>query len=149
MRLLAFFLISLSFSVFSAEVEKKDIAPDNGNLKKVMGEVQYFRQIFGVVHQNTSRYSTALTTISCNHPVKLIRLVDAKGKEVASNDTWAFVKVGAYEGYLVRENLAKQKNDCFQDRYPKFFDSFEPDLSELYYWGRLYDQYVNGKSKVR
>lgn len=149
MRLLAFFLLSISLSAFSQEAGKKDFAPGNGNLKKVMGEVQYFRQIFGVVHQNTSRYSNALTTISCNHPVKLIRLIDASGKEVAGNETWAFVKVGAYEGYLMRENLTKQKNDCFQDRYPKFFDSFEPDLSELYYWGRLYDQYVSGKSKVR
>lgn len=146
---LCFFLLLFSLSSWAQE-EAKTIKPvDKGNLKKVMGEVNYFRQIFGVVHQNPSHYSAALTTISCNHPLKLIRLVDASGKELRGNEDWVFVKVGAYEGYLANQNVSKQRVECFQDRYPKFFDSFDADLSELYYWGRLYDQYVSGKSKVR
>ncbi len=135
----------LNFS-WAADVEK---ASDYSSYKRAVGDIQYFRQIFGVVHQNPSRYSAALTTISCGHPIKILHLIDAKGKEFVPNDNWIFAKVGAYEGFVMKEYLNKQKANCFQDRYPKFFDSFDMDLSELYYWGRLYDQYVTGKSKVR
>jgi len=138
-----FFVMQLSFG---ADIEK---APDYSTYKKAVSDVQYFRQTFGVVHQNPSRYSSALTTISCGHPIKILRLLDAKGKEFIPNDDWVFAKIGAYEGFVLREYLGKQKGGCFQDRYPKFFDSFEMDVSELYYWGRLNDQYVTGKSKVR
>ena len=112
-------------------------------------EIYYLNQIFGIVHQNPSRYSAALTTISCGHPLKVRRLLDAKGKEVAANEDWFFVKVGAYEGHILKEYASKQKPDCFQDHFPKFFDSFELEVTDLYYWGRLNDQYVTGKSKVR
>ena len=30
-----------------------------------------------------------------------------------------------------------------------FFDGLNLDINDLYYWARLYDQYVQGKSKVR
>lgn len=137
------FLLNLSWAV---EIEK---GQDYSGYKKVVSDVLYFYQIFGVVHQNPSRYSSALTTISCGHPIKTLRLIDAKGKEFIPNESWVFAKVGAYEGFVMKEYLNKQKVQCFQDRFPKFFDSFDMDLSELYYWGRLYDQYVTGKSKVR
>jgi len=118
--------------------------------KKDMIRLSYFRPIFGHVHRNPSKYSSSLTTISCGHPVKVYKLTPKKGRAVTLfNKIWHYVKVGPYEGYIDKKYLASSKPDCFQDRYPKFFDSLELDLTELYYWGRLYDQYVFGKSRVR
>lgn len=118
--------------------------------KKEMINLSYFRPIFGHVHRNPSKYSSSLTTISCGHPIKVYKLTPKKGRSVTIfNKVWRYVKVGPYEGYIDKKYLVKSKPNCFQDRYPKFFDSLELDLTELYYWGRLYDQYVFGKSRVR
>lgn len=124
--------------------------PISAAAKKEILRVAYFRPIFGHVHRNPSRYSSSLTTISCGHPIKVLKLVPKKGRPVTVfNKVWHFVKVGPYEGYIDGKYLKEKKTNCFQDRYPKFFDSLELDLTELYYWGRLYDQYVFGKSRVK
>lgn len=102
--------------------------------------VQYYTHAFGNLHQNASQYSTALTTISCNHPVKVF--------EQKMGD-WVRVQVANQIGYLPQQSLSSKQVKCFQDAYPRFFDQFELNPSELYYWGRLYDQYVIGKSRVQ
>jgi hypothetical protein len=45
--------------------------------------------------------------------------------------------------------ISRRKPECFQDRYPRFFDNVALELSDMYYWGKLFDQYVEGRSKVR
>jgi len=91
-----------------------------------------------------------MTTVACGHPIKVYKIM-RKGMPpaIVFNGGWNFVKVGPYDGYLQRKYLSSRRVPCFQDKYPKFFENFDLDLSELYYWGRLYDLYVNGKSKVR
>jgi len=117
--------------------------------KELIG-VLYFNQLFGQLHLTPSRYSTTLTAVACGHPVKIYQLKKQglPGMTIFNND-WNYASVGPYEGYIGAEFLSKEKPDCFQDRYPKFFDSFELDISEIYYWGRLYDLYLHGKSKVK
>lgn len=102
--------------------------------------LKYYKNIFGHVHQNPSRYSNSLTTISCGHPVK----VYANPKK-----HWSRVKVGPHSGFIEKNFLLNKRPKCFQDNYPRFFDQFTLDISELYYWGRLYDHYVQGKSRVQ
>lgn len=102
--------------------------------------VMYYKHIFGNVHQNPSRYSSALTTISCGHPVKIYSI---------KMGNWVKVKVGAQNGYLPMSFLSTKRPKCFQDKYPRFFDKFALGPTDLYYWGRLYDQYVIGKSRVQ
>lgn len=123
-------------------------AYSNFSNKKLI-KVSYLKNIFGQIHLNPSRYSTSLTTISCGHPVKVFEVEELSGESrVLFNDIWLYVKVGGYEGYINKNFLSNSKPLCFQDSYPKFFDQFDLDLTELYYWGRLYDQYIQGKSKV-
>lgn len=118
--------------------------------KKEILRVAYFQPTFGHVHRNPTRYSSSLTTISCGQPIKVYKLISKNGRPVTVfSKNWNYVKVGPYEGYIDQKYLTETKPDCFQDRYPKFFDSLGLDLTELYYWGRLYDQYVFGKSRVR
>lgn len=102
--------------------------------------VRYFIYPFGNLHQNASQYSTALTTIACNHPVKVF---DQR------MGNWIRVQVANQVGYLPEESLSAKQVNCFQDRYPRFFDLFEFSPSDLYYWGRLYDQFIVGKSRVK
>ena len=102
--------------------------------------IKYFNQIYGHVHLNPSQYSESLTTIACAHPVKIIN--ELKGP-------WVNVTVGAHTGHIRDNFLTSSKPNCFQDRYPKFFSQFEFSLSELYYWGRLSDQYIMGKSTAK
>ena len=102
--------------------------------------VHYFTLPFGNLHQNASLYSTSLTTLSCNHPIKVF-------SQTMGN--WVRVQVANQVGYLSAESLSPKQVRCFQDLYPRFFDQFELTPTELYYWGRLYDLYLSGKSRVR
>ncbi len=120
-------------------------------MKKTLIGVKYFSKMMGNVHQNPSRYSQVLTTISCNHPVKVMKETSKDGKEfiLYGEDKWNLVSVGPYSGYVMADYLTDKKNVCFEEEYSKFFDGLNLDINDLYYWARLYDQYVQGKSKVR
>jgi hypothetical protein len=120
-------------------------------MKKSLIGIKYFSEMMGNVHQNPSRYSQVLTTISCNHPVKIMKETSKDGKDFVlfGEDKWNLVTVGPYVGYVMADYLADKKNVCFEEEYSKFFDGLNLDINDLYYWARLYDQYVQGKSKVR
>ena len=111
--------------------------------EKVIG-VFYMKPLFGHVHQSSVRTSASLTTIQCAHPVKVI-----ESSKVSVSREWSYVQVADYRGFILKQYLSKKKPDCIQGKYPKFFDKLNLDLSELHYWGRLYDQYVQGETRVK
>ncbi len=129
----ALMLIFLSFSAF-AETGATD--------EKLVG-VFYFRPLLGHVHQSAVRESASLTTIQCAHPIKVY-----ESSKVSTDPNWAYVEVADHRGFILKEYLSEKRPDCFQGRYPKFYDSLNLDLAELYYWGRLYDQYIQGNTRV-
>lgn len=110
--------------------------------EKVVG-IFYMKPIFGHLHQSSTRTSSSLTTIQCSHPVKVI-----ESSKVNVSSEWAYVQVADYKGFILKQYLSEKRPDCFQGKYPKFFDALSLDLSELYYWGRLYDHYVQGETRV-
>ena len=124
-------------------------APAAAMKKSIVG-IRYFSKPMGNVHQNPSRYSLVLTTISCNHPVKVMKETSVDGKEflLYAEDKWNLVTVGPYEGYIMAEYLTEKKTECFEEEYSKFFDGLNLGVNDLYYWARLYDQYIQGKSQV-
>ncbi|MBC7712690.1 MAG: SH3 domain-containing protein [Rhizobacter sp.] len=124
---------------------------DSGAMTKSLVGIKYFNQMMGNVHQNASRFSQVLTTISCNHPVKVMKQTSKDGKDFVmfGDNDWYLVTVGPYDGYIMADYLSDKKSVCFEEEYAKFFDGLELDINDLYYWARLYDQYVQGKSKVR
>ncbi len=134
-------LISLLFLSSSISAQDKD----------VLDKVMYVKSLFAQVHKNPSKYSNYMTTVECGHPVKVYKKVSKKGDSVRIlfNRTWHLVKVGAYDGYMNAIQLSSKKGECFQDNYPKFYDSVDISINEMFYWGKLYDQYVTGKSRVR
>jgi hypothetical protein len=111
--------------------------------EKVVG-VFYMKPLFGHVHQSSVRTSASLTTIQCAHPVKVI-----ESSKVSISKEWAYVEVADYRGFVLKQYLSETKPDCLQGKYPKFFDALNMDLSELYYWGRLYDHYIQGETRVQ
>lgn len=134
---IVFILMSLNIR---AEVNSKKIS----NASSEVGTF-YYKNMFGHIHQNPSRYSISLTTVSCGHPIMVV----VSKNDQNNADGWLMVKAGPYEGYLPQNSLSEKRVDCFQDRYIKFFDNMDLQLSDMYYWGRFYDQVVEGKSKVR
>ena len=128
-----FFLFFLSFLSFA------DTSPTD---EKVVG-VFYMTPIFGHIHQSSSRASASLTTIQCAHPVKVI-----ESTKVLVSPEWAYVQVADYKGFILKSFLSEKRPDCLQGKYPKFFDSLNLDLAELYYWGRLHDHFLQGETRV-
>ncbi|MBC7539124.1 MAG: SH3 domain-containing protein [Bacteriovorax sp.] len=145
-----FFLMLIFSTVEAADVAGSAVTSSTAMKKTLIG-VRYFSEMMGNVHQNPSRYSQVLTTISCNHPVKVMKETSKDGKEfiLYGEEKWNLVTVGPYVGYVMADYLTDKKNVCFEEEYSKFFDGLNLDINDLYYWARLYDQYVQGKSKVR
>lgn len=77
------------------------------------------------------------------HPVKVIQ-----SSKVSVDPSWVYVEVAEFRGFILKDYLSDKKPDCIQGKYPKFFDSLNLDLSELYYWGRLYDRYIQGETRL-
>lgn len=111
--------------------------------EKVVG-VFYFVPTFGHVHQSAVKTSASLTTIQCSHPLKVI-----ESSKVSVGPEWAYVQVADYRGFVLKQFLSEKRPECFQGKYPKFFDAFNLDLSELYYWGRLNDHFIQGETRVK
>ncbi|HLE10997.1 MAG TPA: hypothetical protein VI754_07085 [Bacteriovoracaceae bacterium] len=112
--------------------------------------IMFYQKFFGNVHQNYSRYSATLTTVSCGHPIKVYKQKVSGDAKTADNfSDWQSAKVGPYDGYVLGALVGTVRPDCFQDQFPKFFEQFDLDLAELFYWGRLYDQYIIGRSMVK
>lgn len=110
--------------------------------EKVVG-IFYYTEIFGHIHQSGARNSASLTTIQCSHPVKVM-----ESSKVQVSGEWAYVQVAEHKGFVLKAYLSDKRPDCFQGKYPKFFDAMNLDLAELYYWGRLYDQYISGETRM-
>ena len=125
-------------ALFSTLIFAETTATD----ERVVG-VFYMKPLLGHVHQSAVKESASLTTIQCAHPVKVIET-----SRVQTDPLWASVEVADHRGFILKDYLSEKRPDCFQARYPKFYDSLNLDLAELYYWGRLYDHYVQGHTRV-
>jgi len=112
--------------------------------KAGISRVVYFNHLFGHVHKSPSRYSQSLSTIECGHPVKIVQ---EKGHEIIKGN-YIKVKVGPYNGYIHKIYLSNKKEKCFSDKYPKFFNALNLTITDMFYWGKLNDQFVQGQSKV-
>lgn len=143
------FLFLFSVQGLAAESEESALTSFSASYKTKPIAVLYFKQIFGQIHQNPSRYSQTLSTVTCGQPIKLLQKLSSDGVEIKTPEGWSFISAGPYEGYLQTENLVAAPSECFAKKYPKFFETIDLELSEIHYWGRLYDQYVQGRSKVR
>lgn len=117
--------------------------------KKENISTQYLNVIFAHVHQNPSRYSQSLTTIACGHPLQIMRLVEANNQRTeVFNEEWRLVVAGPYEGYVHQDLLSSEKPKCFQDNYPRFMNALNLELTDMFYWGKLYDHFERGKSRI-
>ncbi len=108
-------------------------------------EVYFVQELMINLHQNPSRYSQVLTTLTCNHPLKVSRKPNVKLSDESSH--WAQVKVGGYVGFVDLRLLSSQRAQCFEANYPKFFDGFQLRLVDMYYLARLHDQMIVGETK--
>lgn len=103
---------------------------------------KYFQSFLGHVHKNASKDSSSLTIVQCSHSVKLL-----KNKNPIEN--WSYVQVGDDKGFIQSELLGEKRPKCFQQKYPKYYLGLELDITEMYFWGRLYDQYLQGQSRIK
>jgi hypothetical protein len=111
--------------------------------EKILGIV-YYKNIFGHLHQNPVALSASLTSLSCGFPVKLI-----ESNKINLPSDWEYVQVGEHKGFILKKFLMMKRPECFQGKYPNFVNKLNLDLTQNYYWARLYDQYVLGESLIK
>lgn len=109
--------------------------------EKVLGRM-YFTNFLGHVHKNMSKDSTSLTIVQCSHSVKVLDY-----KNLIPD--WTYVQVGEDKGFVQSHFLTTKKPECFQGKYPRFYNEMNLDITQMYYWGKLYDHYFQGKTKVK
>ncbi len=98
--------------------------------------IQYFTEIFGHVHDKPYELAGSETAIACGFPVKVYEKQEHKYKD------WLYVLTGDKKGYIAKKYLSKSRPECFQKKYNQFYNDLSLNLSDLYYWARLYDQYI-------
>lgn len=115
----------------------------------------YYKDIFGLVHEHQDIDSASITGIMCGTKLQIV-----SRKNETLDPLWVRVKIGDDVGFVRKESLSTSmpktyRDDyslgdefCFQGLYPKFFSNLNLSVSEQYYFGRLYDQYVSSESKV-
>ena len=108
-------------------------------------KVHYLKNMYAHIHSLPSVYSSSRTIISCGHPVEVLEISREKRKLV---DKWSHVRASGQKGYILKSLLSIKRPDCFQDKYPRFFSEIDLSMDEIHHWGRLYDLYIYGKSKV-
>ncbi len=111
--------------------------------EKIIG-VLYFSRTYGHVHKNSNSLSRSLTTISCGYPIKVVSRTDMKPLV-----GWVVAKVGDDTGYIKSEFLSQKRQSCLQNKYKAFMNNLSLDITDMYYWGRLNDQYIEGTSKTQ
>lgn len=111
--------------------------------EQVVGRL-YFNQFMGQLHKNPSISSSSLTSVQCGYSVKVI-----EDKDIIKPDAWAYVQVGSDKGFIQQKFLSQKRQPCFQGKYPKFVNGLNLNLTDLFFWGRLYDQYLMGESRAR
>jgi hypothetical protein len=119
MKLLIFLFTTLSF--FNA----------------LSSELRYYKNIYGHLHLSPYAMSASQTAIHCGFPVEVLPDQDTKLKE------WIKVKAGGDIGYIHDSFLSTVPAACFQDKYSLFVNALNLDLTDLYYWGRLFDQFIS------
>lgn len=115
-------------------------AGDSYGAQKQAGRL-YFQNFMGHVHKEPKDGAASLTAIQCAQSVQVL---ENSLKEPPRG--WAYVKAGEDKGYIRFSQLGPKRPECFQEKYPKFYNSLNLDISDYYYWGRLSDHYIEGES---
>ena len=105
--------------------------------------VAYLARIYGQIHQNPSPHSTALSTVKCGHPVRILAREDGRA---AAGGEWLPARAGPHRGYVRRDHVSDARPACPQDRYGRFFDGLGLSLTDVYRWGRLQALLLEGAS---
>ena len=102
----------------------------------------YFNKFLGHLHQSPDENAPSLTTIQCAYAVKVLK----RKKEI---EGWVFAQVGEDKGFIETKFLEATRPECFQEKYSRFYLEVGLDITQMYYWGRLYDQYDTGKTQIK
>lgn len=131
------FICLFSSSLVASEIQKRQL------------RTGYYNQMFGHIHQTPSRYSTSLTNIACGHPLRIMSITQAGQTLTLFNDRWKFISAGPYEGYLPEKFISTERPECFQDKYARFYEAFDLSITEMHFWGRLYDHFLIEKTELQ
>lgn len=107
----------------------------------------FFNFFSGHLHQGPNPLSSSLKVLNCGDRLRVI----PQEKEVATSSrfSWTKLQTATYIGYVREDFLSSGLPDCFNHKYLKFVEQFKLEVTDKYNWGRLYDHYIFGKSKVK
>lgn len=66
-------------------------------------------------------------TLSCGTPVTV----------VTKENDWSEISFKGQKGFVPTTSLVMTAPECFQEKYPLFYDALKVDNADLFYWGKL------------
>ena len=87
----------------------------------------YIQNSFVHLKDFVSSHSSYSQTLMCGTPVELI-------KELSDHYQ---VRYDKKVGFIPKSSAVKSPAQCFQEKYPVFFQSLNIDNADLFYWGKL------------
>jgi hypothetical protein len=109
---------------------------------------EYVRVDFAHLHRYPLVASDSLTTLTCGQKVKPVP-AKKTGEKKVFQELWLEVKIGPLAGHMQKDHLSAGKPECWQDQYPKLFQFLELSITDIFYWGRLFDLKGSGFSKEK
>lgn len=70
-------------------------------------------------------------------------------KQSLFHNRWKYISAGPYEGYIMKDFISSEAPECFQDKYPRFFENLELSITDMHFWGRLYDHFLIEETEIR
>lgn len=104
----------------------------------------YVQTLFLNLHTHPSPFSTSLKTLSCGEKVEIYE----KGDGGVPED-FAYGLFERSFGYLIKKSLSEEKSNCALEKYPQFFSLINLDIADMYYWGKLQDQMISDRTRVK
>jgi hypothetical protein len=131
------FMVSCCVIGISAAAVTPEVAPEVAPTG-----VTWFTKTYGQMQPWPAPLGEGLMTLSCGQSLETY-----SADQIPMNHV--LVGANGQKGLLRQEDTSEKRPSCPQGKYPRFMNGLELTLMDLYYWGRLNDIVVRGRSKAK
>ncbi len=131
-----------SISIFVAFFYVAGISAASVNTELAPTGVIWFAKTYGQMKPWPGPLDEGLLTVSCGQSLETY-----SSDQIPANHV--FVGVSGQKGLLLQEDTLEKRPICPQSQYPRFTKGLGLTLMDVYYWGRLGDMVIRGRSKAK
>ena len=148
MRKLNLILLLMILPILNAKSESKITDKSDKKIhikkseKKFIGEMSVNRQFINIYGRPSTKFP-AIHVLHCGEKVRAFELDGIhKGK-------WFYIEKDKHVGFIKENGISDKNNECFKDRFPKFYSLLQLDFNEQFLWSTLLEKIRNESVKLK